>query len=152
MSTQIHEQVHAAVAGALPRVVARLASGWAVLGDPQILPGYALLLPDPVVPDLNALAGKARQQFLDDMARLGDAVLAVTGAERLNYEILGNVEPALHAHVIPRYAWEPPARRRTTVWLHDWSAAPPFSPEGHAQLLQALARQLGSADDRRSVT
>jgi diadenosine tetraphosphate (Ap4A) HIT family hydrolase len=152
MSTQIHQQIHAAAAGALPRVIARLASGWAVLGDPQILPGYALLLPDPVVPDLNALSGDARQQFLDDMARLGDAVLAVTGAERINYEILGNVEPVLHAHVIPRYAWEPPARRRTTVWLHDWSAAPPFSPEGHAQLLQALAQRLRSAEGRRSAT
>jgi diadenosine tetraphosphate (Ap4A) HIT family hydrolase len=152
MSTQIHQQVHAAAAGALPRVIARLASGWAVLGDPQILPGYALLLPDPVVPDLNALEGRARQQFLDDMARLGDAVLAVTGAERVNYEILGNVEPALHAHVIPRYAWEPPTRRRTTVWLHDWSAAPPFSPEGHAQLLQGLAQRLRSAGDHRSAT
>jgi diadenosine tetraphosphate (Ap4A) HIT family hydrolase len=152
MGTQIHQQVHAAAAGALPRVVARLASGWAVLGDPQILPGYALLLPDPVVSDLNALSGDARQQFLDDMARLGDAVLAVTGAERINYEILGNVEPALHAHVIPRYAWEPPDRRRTTVWLHDWSAAPPFSPEGHAQLRQALAQQLRPAEDRLRAT
>jgi diadenosine tetraphosphate (Ap4A) HIT family hydrolase len=152
MSTRIHQQVHAAGAGALPRVIARLVSGWAVLGDPQILPGYALLLPDPVAPDLNALTGHARQQFLDDMARLGDAVLAVTGAERINYEILGNVEPALHAHVIPRYVWEPPARRRTAVWLHDWTAAPPFSPEGDARLLQALARQFGSAEDRRSAT
>jgi diadenosine tetraphosphate (Ap4A) HIT family hydrolase len=152
MSTGIHQQVHAAAGGALPRVIARLASGWAVLGDPQILPGYALLLPDPVVPDLNTLMGQARQQFLDDMARLGDAVLAVTGAERINYEILGNVEPALHAHVIPRYAWEPPARRRTAVWLHDWTSAPPFSPEGHAQLLRTLARQLRSAEDRRSAT
>jgi diadenosine tetraphosphate (Ap4A) HIT family hydrolase len=151
MSTQIHQQVHAAASGALPRVIARLASGWAVLGDPQILPGYALLLPDPVVPDLNALEGRARQQFLDDMARLGDAVLAVTGAERINYEILGNVEPALHAHVIPRYAWEPPARRRTAVWLHDWTAAPPFSPEGHAQLLHTLAQRLRSAEDPRSA-
>ena len=31
-------------------------SGWAVLGDTQILPGYSLLLPDLVVPDLNAPA------------------------------------------------------------------------------------------------
>ena len=99
----IHRFVEQARRGELARVVARVPSGWAVLGDPQILPGYCLLLPDPVVPDLNALRGPARQQFLDDMARLGDAVLAVTGAERINYEMLGNVEPALHAHVIPRY-------------------------------------------------
>ena len=102
-----------------------MASGWAVLGDPQITRGYCLLLPDPVVPHLNALSGERRRQFLDDMARLGDAVLAVTSAERINYEILGNVEPALHAHVIPRHTSEDPELRKLAVWLHDWTAAPP---------------------------
>jgi diadenosine tetraphosphate (Ap4A) HIT family hydrolase len=125
-ATAIHRQVDAARQGSLARVIARLKSGWAVLGDPQITSGYCLLLPDPVVPDLNALTGDARSQFLADMARLGDAVLAVTGAERINYEILGNVEPALHAHVIPRHTNEAPERRKQPVWLHDWSAAEPF--------------------------
>ena len=106
MTTAIHRQVEAARRGELERVIARMLSGWAVLGDPQITLGYCLLLPDPVVSDLNALVGDARQQFLDDMAALGDAVLEATGAERINYEILGNVDPALHAHVIPRHATE----------------------------------------------
>jgi diadenosine tetraphosphate (Ap4A) HIT family hydrolase len=119
-----------------------MSSGWAVLGDPQILPGYCLLLPDPVVPHLNVLSGAARAAFLHDMARLGDAVLAVTSAERINYEILGNVEPALHAHVIPRYAWEPPERRRTAVWFHDWAAAPGFEAEAHQELAKALSDAL----------
>jgi len=117
-------------------------SGWAVLGDPQILPGYCLLLPDPVVPHLNALTNSERIRFLDDMAALGDAVLAVTAADRINYEILGNVEPALHAHVIPRYGSEPDDRRRTPVWLHDWSAAQPFDIAAHRDLLNALAREI----------
>ena len=142
MSTIIHQYVAAAAAGKLARLVARLPSGWAVLGDPQILPGYCVLLPDPVLPDLNALTEDERARFLHDMARLGDAILAVTRAERINYDILGNVEPALHAHVVPRYAWEPPERRRTAVWLHDWSAAPPFSPERDQPLAAALARWL----------
>ncbi|HEX4912639.1 MAG TPA: HIT domain-containing protein, partial [Vicinamibacterales bacterium] len=111
MVTAIHRQVEAARNGELPCVIAKMKSGWAVLGDPQITEGYCLLLPDPVVSDLNALSGAARQQFLDDMARLGDAVLEETGAERINYEILGNVEPALHAHVIPRHASEDPELR-----------------------------------------
>jgi diadenosine tetraphosphate (Ap4A) HIT family hydrolase len=123
--TAIHRQVERARAGTLARVIARMRSGWAVLGDPQITRGYSLLLPDPVVADLNALTGEARDQFLSDMAALGDAVLAVTGAERINYEILGNVEPALHAHVIPRHASEDPELRRKPVWLHDWGTAPP---------------------------
>jgi diadenosine tetraphosphate (Ap4A) HIT family hydrolase len=140
--TAIHRLVESARAGTLERAVARLPSGWVVLGDPQILPGYCLLLPDPVVADLNALTGSARHQFLDDMARVGDAVLQVTGAERLNYELLGNVEPALHAHVIPRYAWEPAERRRQPVWLHDWAAAPPFDHVAHADLTRRLADHL----------
>ena len=138
MPTAIHRQVEAARRGELSRVIARMRSGWAVLGDPQITRGYCLLLPDPVVPDLNALSGDARRQFLDDMAALGDAVLAVTGAERINYEILGNVEPALHAHVIPRHATEEPHLRRQAVWLHDWKAAPPVDSEALA-LAQKIA-------------
>lgn len=140
--TAIDDQVDAARRGALPRVVARMPSGWAVLGDPQILPGYCLLLPDPVVPHLNALSGPGRLLFLEDMARLGDAVLEVTSAERINYEILGNVEPALHAHILPRYTWEGPATRRTAVWLHDWSAAPAFEPSAHAGVSRAIASVL----------
>ena len=137
--TAIHRQVEAARNGELPRVIARMKSGWAVLGDPQITHGYCLLLPDPVVPDLNALGGDARRQFLADMATLGDALLAETGAERINYEILGNVEPALHAHVIPRHSSEDPDLRRKPVWHHDWSAAPPFTLK-----LSALARRLAA--------
>ncbi len=137
--TAIHRQVEAARNGQLPRVIAKMKSGWAVLGDPQITPGYCLLLPDPVVSDLNALVGDARRQFLDDMVTLGDAVLAETGAERINYEILGNVEPALHAHVIPRYVSEEPGLRTKPVWLHDWSAAPAYSGA-----LASLARGLKS--------
>ena len=143
--TAIHRQVEAARAGELVRVVARMASGWAVLGDPQITRGYCLLLPDPVVTDLNALSGAARRQFLDDMAALGDAVLAVTGAKRINYEILGNVEPALHAHVIPRHASEDPVLRMKPVWLHDWTTAKPFDQSSDATLVEAIRRSVTAA-------
>ena len=139
MPTAIHRQVDLARDGTLARVIARMPSGWAVLGDPQITQGYCLLLPDPVVADLNALTGDARRQFLDDMTRLGDAVLAVTGAERINYEILGNVEPALHAHVIPRHSSEDPALRIKPVWLHDWTIAAPFDVAVHRALADQIA-------------
>ena len=140
--TAIHRFVQQARAGALARVVGRMQSGWAVLGDPQIVPGYCVLYPDPVVPDLHDLGGDGRRQFLDDMALLGEAVLVATGAERINYEMLGNVEPALHAHVIPRYATEPAERRRQPVWLHDWAAAPLFDAHRDYDLQQQIAAAL----------
>ena len=67
MSTAIHRRVAALQAGEDPTLITRLASGWAVLGERQVLRGYALLLPDPVVPHLNALTGAARERFLADM-------------------------------------------------------------------------------------
>ena len=139
MPTLIHRRVEAARAGANPTVICRLPSGWVALGDVQFLRGYCLLLPDPVVPDLNALHAAGRAQFLGDMTILGDALLGVTGAARINYEILGNSEPALHAHLFPRYADEPAELRQRPAWFYDWQAAPPFDQQRDAPLMQQIA-------------
>ena len=138
----IADRVELARRGANDAVICRLPSGWAVLGDVQPLPGYCLLLADPVVPSLNDLGDPRRAEFLRDMARLGDAILQVTSAERINYEILGNSEPELHAHVFPRYATEPPERRRLPAWFYDWAAAPRYDPGAHAELCNALRTAL----------
>jgi diadenosine tetraphosphate (Ap4A) HIT family hydrolase len=140
--TAIHEQVSAAREGREPRVIARLFTGWAVFGERQFVRGYALLLPDPVVPDLNALGARERIAFLSDMSRLGDALLKVTGAARINYAIFGNQQPALHAHVIPRYVDEPEALRTAQPWAYDWSAAPLFERAAFQDLAGALLREL----------
>ena len=140
--TLIHRRVAECRAQSDPTLIARLASGWAVLGDPQVLRGYCLLLPDPVVPQLNSLARDARLAFLEDMARLGDAVQAVTAATRINYAIFGNLEPALHAHVIPRYADEPGAYVTAHPWTYDWATAPRFDAARHGELLTQLRRAL----------
>ena len=55
MSTLIHQRVEAVRSGTNPTVICRMPFGGAVLCDGQFLRGYSLLLPDPVVPDLNAL-------------------------------------------------------------------------------------------------
>ncbi len=60
VSTLIHRRVEAARQGSNPTVICRVRSGWVVLGDVQFLPGYSLLLPDPVVSDLNALTMSQR--------------------------------------------------------------------------------------------
>jgi diadenosine tetraphosphate (Ap4A) HIT family hydrolase len=144
-TTLIHERVAQARAGVNPAVVARLGSGWVVMGDHQMVPGYCLLLPDPVVATLNDLDAKRRQQFLADMVAIGDALLAVTDAVRINYEMLGNVVPALHAHVTPRYAWESEPFRSQSAFSYDRSAAAPFDPAAHADLMSRIAAALRSA-------
>ncbi len=150
MPTLIHERVEQANASQNPRVIARLASGWAVIGDTQFLRGYCLLLPDPVVGSLNDLDEAARSRFLVDMVGLGDAMLRVTDALRINYEILGNTEPALHAHLFPRYADEPQELRSGPVWAYGrevWiDPDKSFNPQRDAPLINAMRQALEEAN------
>ena len=140
--TVIHMQVAAAREGREPRVVTRLYSGWVLFGERQFVRGYCVLLPDPVVPMLNALGAQERLQFLNDMGRVGDALLKVAGAARINYAIFGNQEPALHAHVVPRYTDEPEALRVAHPWAYDWNAAPAFDRAANLELIEGLHREL----------
>ena len=142
VKTLIHERVEQARRGDNPKVICKVPSGWAVIGDHQCLKGYCLLLPDPVVPTLNDLSITARDLFLRDMALIGDAALAVTNAVRANYEILGNADPALHAHVFPRFKDEPEDRRKGPVWFYDFSKAPQFDLNRDREIMIAIGREL----------
>ena len=142
VETAIHRRVQDARAGRDATVLGRCASGWAVFGHQQIVQGYLLLLPDPVVPDLNALTPERRSQFLLDMSRLGDALVRTKAPLRINYAIFGNLEPALHAHVIPRYRSEPDDMRTQHPWMYDWSKAPAFDLIKATPLMRALRTEL----------
>lgn len=107
MPNLIEQRVELARRGETPFIICRLASGWLVTGDVQPLPGYCLLLADPVVESTNALDASKRSEYSLDVVTVGDALLAVTDAYRINYETLCNSEPALHAHIIPRYRESP---------------------------------------------
>lgn len=140
-STLIHERVDLARRGENSTVICRMASGWAVLGDYQFLTGYSLLLADPVVEHLTDLDDQARVRFLSDMALLGEALHACTDTSRVNYEILGNGDPALHAHIFPRYGHEPDHYRRGPVWGYppEQRTSVLFDETVHGDLQESLA-------------
>jgi diadenosine tetraphosphate (Ap4A) HIT family hydrolase len=142
MTTLIHRRVEEARQGKNPMVVCQMSSGWLVLGDTQVTPGYSILLSDPVVLDLNSLSMEDRVAFLRDMSIIGDALLDVTGAMLINYEILGNAERALHAHIVPRYADEPDETRRRPIWFSDWRGNPKFDSERDKEFMEKLSRAI----------
>ena len=105
-------------------MLARLPASFAVIGDVQWLPGYCVLLADdPGATRLSDLPRPQRLDFLKGLDRLGEAVERACAAadsafRRVNLEILGNSDPFLHAHIWPRYDWEPPERVGYPVWLY----------------------------------
>ena len=78
----------------------------AVLGPWQSYGGYCVLVSRDHATELSQL-GPARSAFLDEMARLAEAIEACFRPRKLNYELLGNQVPHLHWHLFPRYPDDP---------------------------------------------
>ncbi|WP_443056863.1 HIT family protein [Streptomyces sp. MT206] len=118
------DRIGSAHRGENPTVMRRLDAGFAAIGDRQFLPGYSVLLTDdPAVTRLSDLPRPRRLAYLTDTERLAEAVERACARldpafRRVNIEILGNTDPYLHAHVWPRYDWEPADLVRLPVWRY----------------------------------
>ncbi|MER5895419.1 diadenosine tetraphosphate hydrolase [Streptomyces sp. NPDC001876] len=145
------DRVGTALSGENPTVIRRLTSGFAVIGDVQFLPGYSVLLvDDPAVQRLSDLPKPKRLSFLSDMDQLGEAVEHACrrldpAFRRVNLEILGNTDPFLHAHVWPRFEWEPADVVGKPVWLYPrerWTDEEFRLGPRHDALREAIAGEL----------
>ena len=140
------DRIGAAERGENPMVLAKMKSGFAVIGDYQFLPGYCVLLAYPQAGSLNELSMKDRAQYLMDMALLGDAVMAVCNPLRINYSTLMNADPYLHTHIEARYDWEPDSNKRRPVCLYPreerFSKEAEYSEEKHGELKRRIAVEL----------
>ncbi len=124
MTNLIEQRMAMAHVRTNPYVIARVSSGWLAIGDHQMLPGYCLLLADPVVQSLNALDEPARIRYSLDMIRAGDALVEATGAYRINYLTMCDREPSLNTHLVARYLSEPEDKRRdNALRAHDRATA-----------------------------
>jgi len=145
------DRIGSALLGENPTVLRRLPGSFAVIGDVQWLPGYCVLLVDqPGVGRLSDLNRVARLEFLSSMDLLGEAVENAcrehgSGFRRVNLEILGNTDEFLHAHVWPRYDWEPAERVPKPVWLYPpdlWTLPSVHLGPQHQPLRTAITHQL----------
>lgn len=140
------DRIGAAERGENPTVLTRMQSGFAVIGDTQYLPGYCLLLAVPMVGHLTDMPLSRRLEFLRDMSLLGEAIESVCESSRINYEIAGNIDPFIHAHVIPRYTWEPDEYLRGPASLYppELRQAPEaqYSDDKHGDLKARLTTKL----------
>lgn len=150
------DRVGSALAGTNPTVLRRMRASYAVIGDVQHLPGYCVLLTDdPGADQLTDLTPEQQLVFLDDAAILARAVSTVCSRRdpefrRINLEIQGNTDHFLHAHVTPRYEWEPEDIVGWPAALHHWTkrvtpehALGPQHDDLRAELLAELDLQLG---------
>ncbi len=122
------DRIGSAQRGENPTVLRHLDAGFAVIGDTQFLPGYCVLLVDELgVERLSDLPRHKRMAFPSPMTWTDSAKRRSSGRawangsgafRRVNLEILGNTDTFLHAHVWPRFEWEPEELVAGPVWLY----------------------------------
>ena len=56
------------------------------------------------------LTPEERALFLTDLLQAGEALERAYAADKINYQILGNLVPHLHAHMQPRFSTETPTQ------------------------------------------
>ncbi len=88
--------------GENPYFVRELDTGYVVIGDNQRFLGYSLFLCKKCVSELFELESDFLKKHLYEMSIVANAVFNAFGAEKMNYECLGNGYSHIHWHLYPR--------------------------------------------------
>lgn len=107
----------------------------------DIFVGRCILMLDDHYEHMHELPADVAAKFMLDMQTAADAISAITDCERINYAILGNTEPHVHAHLIPRYSDDPVITR--TPWEHpQYAQRSKLESTQQAQLVAQLQTAL----------
>lgn len=85
-----------------PYFVREMKTGIVVLGWNQHFFGYTLFMCKKHVAELYELESEFQAEYLREMVTVAKAVSKAFGADKMNYECLGNGDTHLHFHLFPR--------------------------------------------------
>ncbi len=124
--------------------IAQLSISTLLLYRDQCYRGYCILSFDPWdATSIDALSAEEYQSFMRDLRTASKAIRAAVQPDHMNYELLGNMNPHLHWHIIPRYKTDP--RWGYPIWegrKTDWVV---LTNEAYERLVEAIQTQLKSS-------
>lgn len=77
------------------------------LNRDQFFPGYCLLFAKQHATELFHLDLDVRQGMLEEVTRTAAALARLFKPDKINYELLGNMVPHIHWHLVPRNSSDP---------------------------------------------
>jgi diadenosine tetraphosphate (Ap4A) HIT family hydrolase len=104
-----------------PQWIADLQVSTALLCTNQICPGYTILIYNKGhFTELIQLNREDRIAYLEDLVKVAKAIYNAYQPHKMNYELLGNVVPHLHWHIIPRQVSDP-IELHWPIWGKDYA-------------------------------
>lgn len=91
----------------------------AYLAEDQFFPGWTILVLKGHATELFQLSREDRGELMEEVSRLARALSEVFRPRKLNYELLGNQQPHIHWHIIPRLTTDPAPSAAVWTVPHD---------------------------------
>ncbi len=121
------------------RHIVDLALSRVFLHEDQFFPGYVLLVLRRHVTELYDLPVPERATLMEEVSRVAHALARVFRPVKMNYELLGNLVPHIHWHLVPRLATDPALL--SPIWTVEHQAAP-LAPAAARERIDAIRRAL----------
>ena len=122
-----------------PLHIADLALSRVFLHEDQFFPGYVLLVLRRHVTELYDLPAPQRAALMEEVSRVAQALARSFHPVKMNYELLGNLVPHIHWHLVPRLATDPGLR--APIWTVEHQAAP-LAPAPARERIETIRRAL----------
>ncbi|HEY4745409.1 MAG TPA: HIT family protein [Desulfuromonadaceae bacterium] len=119
--------------------IAELTQSYVILNRDQYFPGYTLLFTKSHVTELFHLQAPVRSELMEEIAAVARALHEVFRPDKINYELLGNMVPHMHWHLVPRRAADPLWPRPIWAAPHDEVHLP---PDEYRQRIDAIRKAL----------
>jgi diadenosine tetraphosphate (Ap4A) HIT family hydrolase len=123
--------------------IAELDYCYIVLNRDQFFAGYTFVLAKAHVTELFHLDAVSRQGVIEEVNCVAAALQRTFTPTKINYELLGNMVPHMHWHLVPRFSDDP-------LWPKPiWSephAEKFLAPEEYRERIAAIRAALGGGE------
>ena len=110
-----------------------------LLNRDQFFPGYSFVVTKEHVTELFHLDRKARSTVIEEVATVAAALSRLFNPDKINYELLGNMVPHMHWHLVPRFRNDPLWPR--PIWAEP-HAEVILSPAEYAERIDLIRKAI----------
>jgi diadenosine tetraphosphate (Ap4A) HIT family hydrolase len=119
--------------------IAELDHSYVTLNRDQFFPGYTLLFTKNHVTELFHLDRDVRIALMEEVTTVAETIYSAFRPAKINYELLGNMVPHIHWHIVPRFASEPLWPR--PIWAEPHNELL-LAPDEYEQRIEKIRRVL----------
>ena len=112
---------------------------YVLLNRDQFFPGYTFVFNKVHVTELFHLDLESRMAVMEEVNAVASALYKQFKPDKINYELLGNMVPHMHWHLVPRFRSDPLWPR--PIWAEPHVEAL-LSPAGYAERIEHIKKAI----------